>query len=292
MKLYHASLFSNVFLKHYKLFPNIKINVLRSFGLLNHEMELFCVKHRSKIGSIILDSGTWTLNNANSKQKHLINLKSYQNYVQNFFKHFDFYFNFDNNFTEEGSDSNYLNQLELEGSGLKPVPVVHDIDGDEINHYVDKGYPIVALGSSQIKTKKKLGAVMEKFEGSNIKIHLFGNTRFDFISEFPIYSCDSSGWAKSGVFGRLLYWNPHKKAENKTDTIVLEDYLKVEYKNRNYFSTYSFRADLEAYWDTVFGLNYYDFFSPEGYYNRHLVNLHYFVELEKYINQIHQNKRF
>jgi len=85
---------------------------------------------------------------------------------------------------------------------------------------------------------------------------------------------------------------PDLKAENKTDTIVLEDYLKVEHKNRNYFSTYSFRADLEAYWDTVFGLNYDDFFGPEGYYNRHLVNLHYFFELEEQVNLIHQKKGF
>ena len=133
---------------------------------------------------------------------------------------------------------------------------------------------------------------MEKFKGSNIKVHLFGNTRFDFISEFPIFSCDSSGWAKSGAFGRILYWNPHNMDENKTDTIILEDYLKAEEKKRNYFSTYLFRDDLEVYWDKVFGLNYYDFFGPEGYYNRQLVNLHYFVELEEQVNQIHQKKGF
>ena len=150
MKLYHASLSLKVLLKYHESFPEKKLNVLRTFGDLNHEMKAFCKTYRDKVGSLILDSGTWTLNNAKTDLMNKINCKNYKDYVAEFGKHFNFYFNFDSDFLGDETETNYQNQVALEEQGLKPVPVVHDIEGNEIDHYIDKGYSIVALGSSQI----------------------------------------------------------------------------------------------------------------------------------------------
>ena len=73
-----------------------------------------------------------------------------------------------------------------ENEGFSPIPVVHDIEGDEIATLIDRGYDYIALGSSQISTRKSMEKAMRRFEGTGIKIHLFGCTKFNFIANFPI----------------------------------------------------------------------------------------------------------
>ena len=181
MRLYLASLNMWVRRKYNELFPDKKLNVLRSFGLLNNEAYSFCVTHRNKIDSLILDSGTWTLNNAKPEVSKHITLNNYKDYAHTTGKYFDFYFNFDSNFTDDGFEDNLYNQRTLEEMGLSPIPVVHQIEGEEIDYFLSKGYPRVALGSTQIKSVETLARVMDKFAGTGTKIHLFGNTKFDLI---------------------------------------------------------------------------------------------------------------
>ena len=292
MKLYHASLTLKVFLKYHKLFPEKKLHALRTFGDLNHEMKAFCKTHRDKIGSLILDSGTWTLNNAKADLKHRLTCPNYINYLMEFKDHFDFYFNFDSDFLGDENDTNYQNQILLEEQGLKPVPVVHDIEGDEIEHYIDRGYPIVALGSSQIKNVDTLDSVMNKFKGTDTKIHLFGNARFKFISNFPIYSCDSTAWAQRGKWGFIYYWNPENDGIDKMDKIYMEEYLDVNKKHKFTYSSYEFREELDKYLYKTLGVTEGDLLGPNGAYYKQLVNLHYYVQLEEIINQIHREKGF
>ena len=292
MKLYHASLSLEVFLTYHKLFPDKKLSVLKSFGNIDNKMKAFFKTHRDKMESLIFDSGTWTLNNAKTDLRQRITLPNYENYVAEFGHHFDFYFNFDSNFISDSNETNYQNQIVLEGYGLEPVPVVHDIKGDEIDHYIDKGYSIVALGSTQIKSVDTLDDVMNKFKGTGIKVHLFGNTKFDFISNFPIYSCDSTAWANTGGYGYIKYWNPKKEGRNKTDTIYMEEYLDHNAKHKLIFSNYEYREDLENYLHKTLGVTERDLLSSGGAYCKQLVNLHFYVQLEKIVNQIHQDKGF
>ena len=62
MKIYNSSISVDIVRKYKKLFPDAKINVLRSFGILDKDVALLCKRFRPYIGGLILDSGTWTLN--------------------------------------------------------------------------------------------------------------------------------------------------------------------------------------------------------------------------------------
>ena len=292
MRIYLADFSLDVLLKYHELYPERRLNVLRSFGTPSKDTEGFLRTHRDKIGSLILDSGTWTLNNRKTTGGMKITLEGYKNYAQDFGNYFDFYFNFDSNFTDEGFGTNISNQVYLEDAGLRPVPVIHDIYGDEIPHYIERKYPLVALGSAQITDIYSLQMVVDRLQRAGIQIHLFGNTTFEFLSSLPIYSCDSTSWAKTAAFGEIKYWNPRKTGKNKTDEIHLEEYLNALAKKatEKTISRYPFRKELEEYLDKELGISGDDLYKNKFY--QWLVNTHYYVELEERITLIHQQKGF
>ena len=165
MKLYLASMNLEVLLKYHQLFPQRRLNVLRSFGRLDKHDYGFVKKHRKKVGGLILDSGTWTLNNAKTPSP-AITLPNYIRHLSLFGKDYDFYFSFDSDFTENGFGINFSNMREMEEAGVKPVPVVHDILGKEIDEYIERGYKRVALGSKQIKKPATLEYAINRFKGT------------------------------------------------------------------------------------------------------------------------------
>jgi hypothetical protein len=291
MKIFLSSLWVDVLKKYIELFPDSKINVLASFAALNYDVAKFCKRYRPKIGGLILDSGVWTKNNALSGTEH-ITVEGYIAYLRIAAKYFDFYFNFDENFNDDGFEENYTNQVLIETSGFNPVPVVHDINGDEIQTYIDRGYSRVALGSRQIKSRETLEKVMRRFEGTGIKIHLFGNTKFDLLAYAPIHSCDAAMWAREGGWGRVRYWNPHRERENKTDRIYLDEYIKEDNEEAINISTYEYRKEFEEYLWNTFKLEYYDLIGRDRSVNKMLVNTHYFAQLEKIITDIHRKNGF
>jgi len=262
--------------------------------MLGSEDHAFCVKHRDKVDSLILDSGTFTLNYAKPEATSSITLSNYKNYVQTFEKHYDFYFNFDADFSDDGFETNLYNQKYLERFGLLPVPVVHDVWGSEIDYYVDRKdkYQRVALGSAQIKTEETLDYVMERFKGTGIKIHLFGNTTFEFLVNYPIASIDTAMWARTGGYGFIHYWNPRKEGLNKIDKIYMEEFLDHDGEKKVTFSNYAFREDLEKFLLETLNITYQDLMGHDGSYNKMLVNTYYYVQLEDIVNQIHQQKGF
>ena len=292
MKIHQASLNKRTLLEHNKLFSDRKVSVLRSFGMLSKEEKDFTHKHRNKVDSLIFDSGTFTLNYATGGNTKYITLQNYIDYMKLFGKLYDYYFNFDSDFRDIGFEINLYNLKTMEEYGLTPVPVVHDIWGSEISYYIDNGYKIVALGSAQIRSLETLGFVMDFFKGTGIKIHLLGNTTFEFLANFPIHFCDSAMWARKGGFGYILYWNLKKQGENKTDSIYMEEYIQTKIDNRIIFSNYEFQSDLIDYLWNTFGLTHQDLLGEEGSYNKMLVNMHYYIELESIINRIHKRKGF
>lgn len=292
MKIYLSSLGLDILKRYIQLFPDDKINVLASFAALNYDVAMFCKRYRPKIGGLILDSGVWTMNNAFSGTEH-ITVEAYIAYLRVAAKYFDFVFNFDENFNADGFEQNYTNQLQIEASGFCPVPVVHDIEGDEIQIYIDRGYSRVALGSRQIKSRKVLEQVMRRFEGTGIKIHLFGNTTLDLLAHAPIHSCDSAMWARAGGWGIIRYWNPLKEGQNKTERIYLEEYVKGNSEEEAIsFSKYEYRKEFEEYLWNIFKLEYYDLIGRDRAVNKMLVNTHFFVQLEKIITDIHRKNGF
>lgn len=290
--IYLASLFLRVLLAYHDRFPDRKLNVLRSFGMLSHEDYAFCVKHRDKVESYILDSGAYTLNKAKSEAGHIISLENYMDYLKTFGHYFDFYFNFDNDFSDEGFENNQLNLKKLEEAGLNPIPVIHNIYSQEIEYYIDHGYTRIALGSPQINNIYDLEFAMDKFEGTGVNVHLFGNTTFEYLASFPICTCDTAMWAKTGGYGYLKYWNPKKDGMDKTDRIYMEEYMDRDDQKKVTWFNYEFREDLEKFLLETLNITYQDLMGPDGAYSKMLVNTHYFVMIEDIVNQIHRQKGF
>jgi len=298
MKLYHAALFPKIFFKINNLFPDEKLNILLSYANTDYSVEFFCLKYRDKVGGIILDSGTWTANHSKSIFPGSVTVGGFINYLltcKELYTHplFDEYFSFDIDHGNKGFGINYQNYLSMIKAGLSPTYVIHDIYGDEISYFVDKGVKRVALGSAQIKTLETLDYVMNKLKPAGVSVHLFGHTKFDFISNFPIDSCDSAGWAYTGVFGDIKVWNPKKDGINKTDQIYLEEYSDTGTKHKITLSNYEYRDDLENFLHDTFKMSSWDLLKEhDGNYNKMLVNAYYYSQLEKIVNQIHKDKGF
>ena len=291
-RYYQASLNMEVFLRFIERFPDKVVNILLSFAMLTHEASDFLHTYRDKIGKIILDSGTWTLNKAKGSEAKYITLDNYMRYLKRFGHLFDFYINFDSDFTESGTEINQYNQMVLEDAGLHPVPVVHDIYGPEIDQYIKAGYKTVALGSSQIRTQGDMAHVTRRFDGTDIEIHTLGKSGWKLLAYFPLSSSDSAMWAREGGYGYLCWLNPKRKGDDKTDRIYLEEFLSVSNSHKYSYFTYEYKEDFDAYLLNTFGLKYYDFFGKGFAYNKMLVNMYYYVMLEEEINKIHQKFGF
>jgi hypothetical protein len=291
MKIFHAGMQLNVLLEYAKLYPAVKLDILKSFATIDHEIQGFCSNHRNKIGNLIFDSGTYSLNNSLQKPSG-VNLRAYKEYLLQNGGQFDWYFNFVSDFSGGDSPENYQNQLDLEGAGLKPVPVVHDIYGDEIQHFIDTGHKMVALGSSQITSVKILAGVMQQFASTGVKVHLLGNVSFNLISNYPIYSCDTSAHAQRGSYGFIYYWNPNYPMVDKTDKIYLDEYYSTSKPKKITLANYPHRDAFLGYLRNELGIVESDLYGDQGAFFKQIANLHYYVHLERVVNQIHKMKGF
>ena len=298
MRIYHAALNVKVLNMYKRIYPKRKVHVLRAFSHHNDDDRLLRDVHRSKCESLDLDSGTFYLYNSgrypnlfDTSSSHSVSFNRYLEYLRYFREHYDRMYNFDCDFGDEGFESNIFYQKRLEDAGFNPVPVVHSIHSDEIDYYIEEGYEEIALGSPQITDFGTLNYVMYKFKETKRKVHLFGKTKFDFLINFPIYSCDSSVWVQAARFGEFTWWNPWKEGPNKTDRVYLEEYFQEKPKGKS-ISRYSRKAELLAYLKDELGVTMNDLLGPDGTYFKQLANLHHYLKLEDIVNEIHREKGF
>jgi hypothetical protein len=280
MRIYLAGLTRGALLGYHKKVPDEKPNALLSYSRMTGQTHDLLVTHRQKLGSIILDSGAYTLWNSKRVRDPTLTLAGYRAYALATHHLFDFIFNFDTDFSENGFEHNFANQLTLETAGLKPVPAVHDIYGEEIDVYIAKKYPIIALGSVQITGEGELSLACSRLKGANAKIHLFGNTGFDFLGSYPIWSCDSSTWDQEAGRGYIL----HLKTENyklRTFHVQFDPLVETKDTNRFPFKRYPYRDELENMLLDTFNLTFSDLRGPDGLTYRQVVNIHYYLELQK-----------
>jgi hypothetical protein len=244
--------------------------------------------HRDKVGSIILDSGTWTLNNSKGPVTH-ITLEGYKRYLQKFEEMFDAYFNYDSDFTEKGFGINLENQLTLERVGLRPIPVIHDVKGDEVQYYLENKakYPYVAIGSNQKDKGPALRQLVQTYYENGTRVHILGDAKYKSLANIPVYACDSSNWAMTGAYGDIRYWNDKKAGGDKTDKIYLGKYIGSPKKGKS-IDEYEYREDLLKYLKDTFEFTRRDLTDT---INIQIVNLHYYNELERIVNEKHEAKR-
>lgn len=245
------------------------------------------------IGSLILDCGTFSLHFAKSVDEEKVSIEGYIAYLKRFSKYYDFYFSFDRNFTIYGAEENRQCLEKMKKAGLNPVPVIHDYYRGEIDYCIGEGYKFVALGSimeegssKMLRRQKDINYAVEKLYQHDVKMHLFGASSYRTIAHLPLYSCDSSSWAQNNKFGFILYWNPLKEGEDKTDKLFFYEKHSDYDSNRPYFNEYDFREELEVYLGGL-GITYHDLMSTRKHYFRQLVNAIYYLTIEDIIAAKH-----
>jgi hypothetical protein len=273
--------------------PSERPNLLLSYARRSSDTGKFIFDYRHLSGSLILDSGTYSLNNAPHQFANKITLSAYKAYLQSAGRLFDFYFNFDQDFSRNGFEVNLANQLELERAGLKPVPVVHDCYSDEIQYYIDRGYELVSIGSAELRDADvyELMRIVDKLYSKGIKVHFLGCTDYQKLAYVPIYSADSATWNQAASRGHLLYWNPLMPGIDKKDKICFVYDLPRKYMI-NHIDSHPHQREVEAYLNQELGYSISDLKGSAGSLKRSVANIHYYVQLEKRIAAKHRELGF
>ena len=296
MKLYLAYFKKKPRRAYQKRFPNARINALISYGRRERDEMALLYEDRSLVSSLILDSGCWSLNQNRKKYQDLITIQGYSAFLRNFANKVDFYFNFDEDFSRDGFDTNLAHQIRLEHEGFKPVPVIHDCYGPEVQYYIDRGYKMLAIGSGELQfaSLDEMHFIMEPFRKNNIKVHFLGRVDYEKLAKLPVYSCDSSSWTQAGTKSNYaLFWNPARSGFDKTDKIFLTEDIFQESKGRHH-TDHPFRRDFEEYLHREFGFYLENLVGKgtEVLLNRQVVNIHYFLDLEAQVNKKHSELGF
>jgi len=283
MKFYHASMSSRVLKRHWELF-NEPINVLLSYAYAGSDFLEILLKYRMMVISIILDSGAWSVAQgvANLSLAGLISYLKINGHL------FDRYFNFDTDFSNNGFANNIVNQIKMEKAGLGPIPVAHNLFDGEIDYYVQSGkYNYIALGSSQTTNFDDLAYAVYRIKKGNpdIRIHWFGGSKFEWLCNLPIASCDTTSWASTGKFGFIRYWNPIAEGFNKGHSIYTSGVIKNVEPGKYEYVTYPWRKDLDKYLHDTFSLTFHDLCGYDSAYDMQLINTRFFVEQERRINE-------
>lgn len=286
----YLSSLNSIILKKYHGKMKQNVSALISYALLDGDTVDMVHEKGNTLDGLILDCGAWT----DQKRVNTTDIDEYIDYLLVAGQYYDFYFNLDQDFSENVFSSLNLNHLlKLEAAGLHPVPVIHSLYTGEIEYYIDKGYKMLALGSSYATRLDALKFVFDKFaKYPDVKIHIFGTTNYKNLIEVPVYSVDSSSWGTSGKYGDLVYWNPERDEVDKTERIYIGGYYRPYDKPEHHFETYYCKKQLEEYLDKTFHFTYQDLVRKNGYYNLQIVNIHYYVELEKRISEEHRKKGF
>ena len=288
MKLFHASLSLNILKRYFEIFK-AKLNVLLSRAYNEQEADGFLIKYRYMTESIIGDSGAWSV----AKKTSNLTVEALIAHLVRWGHLYDLYFNFDTDFSDKGFNNNIVNQLIMESAGLKPVPVVHNFFDQEIPYYVQSGkYDWLALGSSQSSNYDYFRYAIDRIKtwgNPKIKIHWFGGSKFNWLINTPIASCDTTSWAATGAHGDIMYWNDNYDGLYKMNKIYICGQIKEESGDEAgrqfHFVEYPWKKELEEYLFKTFGLTYGNLCGYNGYENMQLINVHYYTELEKRINE-------
>ncbi len=297
MNLYLSAFAEKYLVAYTNIFPDEKLNILVSYGSRTQNIAKFIFDRKDHINSIILDSGTYTKNFAkNASTRNKIDFSGYSAYLDTLHEYFDCAFNFDPNFESHGQIENDEYMDLLMKKGLNVVPVVHSYSEEEVECYLAQGHKIIALGFSEgNKTAKNIAKLSRIIDAAGAKTHVLGVSTWKMLANNPIAYCDSSSWVKHGIYGVIRYWNESKDVpdgEDKTDSIYFNDYLGHGKNNMENFLEYKYKDELYAWIKETFGWEYYELLSSDSRDKRVLINIHYFVQLQKRISERHAELGF
>jgi len=301
--MFFAALTARHLLDLHRILPGRKIDFLRAFGSSVPGDKLIFNGSIPNIGKFMLDCGTYELHSTKAKYLPKINIKLYLAWVKWALQQKQqvaFYPNFDGNFTPQGFQDNWISMQTVETEGLHPFPVIHDFYNKEIPFYLNRGHEFMALGSIMRKGSKTnrrndddIKYALSRIPTDEVRVHLFGASSYRTISKIDIYSCDSSSWVQAANRGYIMFWNPDKSGDNKTEQIYFLDKINDHFReDRTYWERHPNRKDFEEYIGSL-GMKYRDLMGhpADANHNRQLLNIIYYLTVEDVINKRRQQQQ-
>ena len=285
-----------------EMWPNEKLDVLKTFAGNLEEVTSIADKRPSCVKSLILDSGTYSINNDPTiEETRTVN--NYREYLRIHKDKFDFYFNYDISF--DGNDLiNWEMQRILESPFPKPdqnphlkaVPVIQNLDDVPLYCKLREKYPIVAIGSGANKKIKPLKEAVKKLYNSGIKVHLFAIGAYNKLHDIPVWSCDCTSFLQWASFIRTCYLDIDEDGNLKERILSTKELDKWGKISTNYlFDNSEHLTDKYGTWLTQKGLEdiyTIDFERDKVNHVIKLANLMYFKELAEIITEEHKARGF
>ncbi|WP_415713221.1 hypothetical protein [Maridesulfovibrio sp.] len=306
MKIYLAGLSIAALRAFARLVPNYKPNVLITYASIFYDglkPEEYTKKYRNLIGGLVLDCGAYTLfekfpNPLDRKIEAEKLFKAYEVYLKNTHNQYDGVFSMDDEFGVDSFDHNSERFHHIQKLGIEPIPVLHNLsDKAEFEYYVNEGCKVVAIG--QCKDRKdinKFRKAVNFFKRNQADVHLFGQTNYEVISKARIDSCDSKSWLLYSQYGQVLFWNHERTDHNnpnedidKTDLIYFPKVQKHDSSKGASVYDYDHLGTFDEFLEENLGMTTLDL-NGNGQRRvlcRQLVNMYYYMELEKVVSNIH-----
>lgn len=276
VNIFHVINNANI-IPYYHRITGKKINALCAYNYLPGNTLKLTTKYRQCINGLLLDSGAYSTTTGKAN----VNVSEYRRFVHQFGGWFDGCINFDNDFS--CPENNFCNQVYLEEDlPKKLIPVIHDYKDPigEFRMYADAEYDYIAIGSNY----KLKDTIYEKIEQEypHVKVHILGKIDRKLLKKHRPYSCDSASYALAAGYGNIFYWDSKNKQEHR---IYLEERENKNKKIKKY-STFDLKEELDTFLYDTFKFKYEDLICNA--YNRYVVNLYYFQQIEDYINSLAQ----
>lgn len=167
--------------------------------------DLTRITHTAKSGMMLFgDSGAFS---AASQGAH-VSVADYEAWLREWRNELTVYSNLD---VIGDPVATMRNQRTLESFGHKPLPVFHVGAPFAVLEELCEEYPYIALGGMVPYSTSKLGHWLVKCfriaAKHDARFHGFGQTRHEYLRDFPWYSIDSSSWGAGHRFGQLNLWD-------------------------------------------------------------------------------------
>jgi len=234
------------------------------------------------INFLYLDSSGYSVHTGKANTT----LSEYNKYISRYGHLFDQVFLLDDDFNDP--ERNLNNQMFLESKmsekARRPIPVIHDVSDPfrEFQMYVDMGHDYIAVGSNRQIDDDTFAKIREEYP--DVKLHMFGNLNREMLFKHKPYSVDSATWAHAAGYGNIYYWDP----EDKKDYRIYVGEKERKDKKIIHYNDFHHKKELDEFLHKTFGYTYTDLLK--GKEDQYIVNMFFFHELERVINEMEKEE--
>jgi hypothetical protein len=189
-------------------------NAMISFWSISKKLDIAKAKRDMQWGKLFVDCGAFGAYGAGQK----IDVNNYAKWLIEHLPAIDFYVNLD---VKDSLEETVDNMKVLEGRyKLHPMPVFPmNAPLSMFFDLVDQGYRLIALGNTHNLPRpiyhklycKMFARVGSMVKTGELRLHIFGQTHYDYVTAYPFYSCDAVSWiAIAQGLASTLIFDPFK----------------------------------------------------------------------------------